>query len=416
MLLQRMSAFSFLPDWPLIPDAVLWAGLALLLAGLCGEWCWRVWRIPRVSGYGLIGLVAGGLGLKPVSPELISYARLAIDVALGLLLFELGSRFSLRWVRNNPWIIVTSLAESVLCFVTVALVLKLLGVSSMTALVVGGIAMSTSPSLVIQLKNELKSEGQVSDRLMALAALNSIYAVLVVKLASGWFHQAFYGDALATVVQPLYLLIGSLLLAFVLAQSCHFLYKRFPEQNDHAFVMLFGLVLVAIAIAHVLKLSTILALLSAGMMFKNVSERPQILTSHFGSAGWLLTVILFVLVPLGFEWHDVAAGALLAIVVVVVRTLAKTAGVVVFARASGIDWKKGVALGLSMSPMSALSFVLIDDTYSLYPAFDPALRAIVMCSIVILQIVSPIVVYRALSAVNECNLERKPDRKAESKP
>lgn len=33
------SAFSFLPNWPLAPDAVFWAGLALFAAGLCGELC-----------------------------------------------------------------------------------------------------------------------------------------------------------------------------------------------------------------------------------------------------------------------------------------------------------------------------------------------------------------------------------------
>ena len=35
------------------------------------------------------------------------------------------------------------------------------------------------------------------------------------------------------------------------------------------------------------------------------------------------------------------------------------------------------------------------------PNFDPHLRAIVMCTIVILQLVSPFIVYRCLSAVGE---------------
>jgi hypothetical protein len=37
----------------------------------------------------------------------------------------------------------------------------------------------------------------------------------------------------------------------------------------------------------------------------------------------------------------------------------------------------------------------------LYPNYDPTLRAIVMCSIVVLQIIAPFVVYRSLSAVGE---------------
>jgi hypothetical protein len=48
-----------------------------------------------------------------------------------------------------------------------------------------------------------------------------------------------------------------------------------------------------------------------------------------------------------------------------------------------------------------LALVLVNDTYSLYPAFDPKLRSIVICAIVILQIFSPIVVERALTITNE---------------
>jgi hypothetical protein len=51
--------------------------------------------------------------------------------------------------------------------------------------------------------------------------------------------------------------------------------------------------------------------------------------------------------------------------------------------------------------MSALAYLLVDDMYVLYPDYDPKLRAIVLCSIVVLQVVAPFVVYRSLSAVGE---------------
>ena len=52
------SAFSFFPGWPLTPDAIFWAGLALLAAGLVGELCYRAWHLPRISGYAVIGLIS----------------------------------------------------------------------------------------------------------------------------------------------------------------------------------------------------------------------------------------------------------------------------------------------------------------------------------------------------------------------
>ena len=172
-------------------------------------------------------------------------------------------------------------------------------------------------------------------------------------------------------------------------------------QDEHSFVALFGLVLLAIAIAHVFKLSTILALLAAGIIVKNLEARPQLWPQHFGTAGWLLTVILFVLTLTTFEWRDIALGGVAACGLIVARLVGKLVGVLVFAKPSGLNWKQGAALGLSLSPMSALAYLLVDDTYTMYPNFDPMLRAVIMCSIVVLQLVGPWLVYRSLALVGE---------------
>ncbi|WP_244814837.1 cation:proton antiporter [Caballeronia sp. Lep1P3] len=395
------SAFSFLPAWPLQTDAILWAGLALVTAGLAGELLWRAWRLPRITGYAVIGLIAGNAGLGVIDSSAAGLSRPLLDVALGLLLFELGGRLDLRWIRRNPYLILSSIAEATLTFGLVLIALMLLHVPTMPSVVIAAIAMATSPAMVIQLKTELRAEGQVTQRLLTLTALNSMYAVIVEKLAAGVLHQEIYGNAFATILQPLYLLIGSLVLAFLLARACSLLYRRLNANDEHSFVALFGLVLLAIAIAHIFKLSTILALLAAGIIVKNADERPQLWPSHFGSAGWLLTVILFALTLTSFEWRDIALGGLAALGLIVARFVGKLVGVLIFAKPSGLEWKQGAALGVALTPMSALAYLLVDDMYVLYPDYDPTLRAIIMCSIVLLQIVTPFLVYRSLSAVGE---------------
>ncbi|CDY76697.1 Transporter, monovalent cation:proton antiporter-2 (CPA2) family [Caballeronia glathei] len=395
------SAFSFLPAWPLEPDAIFWAGLALVAAGLCGELLWRAWRLPRITGYAVIGLIAGNAGFGVIDVSAAGLSRPLLDVALGLLLFELGSRLDLRWIRRNPYLILSSIAESTLTFVLVLIALMMCNVQTMPSIVIAAIAMATSPAMVIQLKTELRAEGQVTQRLMTLTALNSMYAVVIEKLAAGVLHQEIYGNAFATIVQPLYLLLGSLVLAFLLARACNLLYRRLNANDEHSFVALFGLVLLAIAIAHVFKLSTILALLAAGIIVKNADERPQLWPTHFGSAGWLLTVILFALTLTSFEWRDIVLGGVAALALIAARFVGKLVGVLMFAKPSGLNWKQGAALGVALSPMSALAYLLVDDMYVLYPDYDPTLRAIVMCSIVVLQIVAPFLVYRSLSAVGE---------------
>lgn len=397
------SAFSFLPNWPLVPDAVFWAGIALFAAGLCGELCYRAWRLPRVTGYAVIGLIAGSAGFGAIDASNSDSARLLINVALGLLLFELGNRLDLRWIRRNPWLIATSVAEATLTFALVLTVLLVLGVPAMVSIVLAAIAVATSPAMAIQLKTELRAEGQVSQRLLTLTALNSVYSVVLTKLLTSWLHQEEYGNVFATILQPIYLIAGSLILAYLLARACRYLFRHIAPamRDEHSFVALFGLVVLAIAVAQALKLSTVLTLLLTGIIVKNLEVRPQLWPEHFGTAGWLLTVILFVLTLTSFTWHDLATGGLVAVVLILTRLVAKLVGVVAFAKKSGINVKQGVALGLSLAPMSALAYLLVDDTYQAYPNFDPHLRAVVMCSIVLLQLVGPLFVYRSLSAVGE---------------
>ncbi len=391
------SAFSYLPHWPLVPDAVFWVGLTLLTAGLCGELCWKAWRLPRITGYSIIGLLAGSAGFGVIDSALANNARFLMDVALGMLLFELGSRLSLRWIRTNPWLIATSLAEAALTFATVMIVLHLIGVPLMTTTVIASIAIATSPTMVIQLKHELKSEGQVTERLLALTALNSMYAVVLLELVSTWMHQEYYGNLFATLTEPFYLILGSLAVAYVLARSC----RRVNLQDEHSFVILIGLVLLAIAITHMLELSTLLALLAAGIILKNFDPRPQLWPAHFGTAGWLLTVVLFVITLISFQWNYVALGGFAALAMIAARMLAKLIGVLTFAKPSGINVKQGVALGLALAPMSAFAYLLVENTYNLYPDFDPQLRAIMLCAIVILQLFTPLLVYSSLSSIGE---------------
>jgi NhaP-type Na+/H+ or K+/H+ antiporter len=395
------SAFSFFPGWPPTPDTIFWTGLAILAAGLFGELCYRAWHLPRISGYGAIGLIAGAAGIGVIDESAAGTSRLLLNVALGLLLFELGGRLDLRWIRRNPWLIASSLAEAALTFVFVFAALVFLHLPMLIATVLASIAMATSPAMVIQLKTELRAEGQVTQRLLTLTALNSMYAVIVEKLASSWVHQETYGNVFATIIQPLYLLIGSLVLAYLLARACTFLYRYFNLQDEHSFVALFGLVLLAIAIAHMFKLSIILSLLAAGIIVKNLEPKPQLWPQHFGTAGWLLTVVLFVVTLTSFEWKFIALGGVAAFTLIVMRFMAKLAGVLMFAKPSGLDWKQGTALGLSLSPMSALAYLLVEDTYDMYPQFDPVLRAVVMCAIVVLQIVGPWIVYRSLTFIGE---------------
>ena len=89
--------------WALRPDTLVGATLLAVAAALIGEAFWHALRWPRLLGYGVVGtlLALSGAGARGNEAEL----RLAMDVALALLMFEAGARLNLRWLGRNPWLL-----------------------------------------------------------------------------------------------------------------------------------------------------------------------------------------------------------------------------------------------------------------------------------------------------------------------
>jgi Kef-type K+ transport system membrane component KefB len=83
---------------------------------------------PKVIGYVLAGTLFGPSLLGWISIEALAQARPIADAALGLLMLEVGRRLDLRWLRRNPELLRSTLADITLSFVLIfAFALLLVG-------------------------------------------------------------------------------------------------------------------------------------------------------------------------------------------------------------------------------------------------------------------------------------------------
>jgi len=387
---------SFLPAWPLAPPPLLWLALTLVAAAVLGEFVFHRLRLPRISGYVLAGLIAGSLGggdiVRATLTSGTGWASIVVELALGVLLFELGNRVNLRWLQANPWLLATSLLEALLTFGVVYLVLSLAGVSFDEALLVAAISIATAPAIVMRVVAEARSQGQVTDRLLMLTALNSIYTVLAVQLIIGWLHQSYRGDLMSAVLHPLYLTAGGVLAGALIAWLMRALRSRLMLDDEHAGAVLIGIVLSAVLVLKLLKLPVLLTLLLAGLLVRRFSGRPYVWPRGLSAITGLLVLLLFVLTGVSVDFSHLFAGGLLAIALIVARLLAKTAAVCALARPSGVSWRQGLALGIALTPMSGVAFVLTYDLLAVFPELAPRLAATVLAMIAILELFGPIVV------------------------
>ena len=95
---EEPADYPFLPAWPPALTPLAWVAVLLLTAIVVGEATRRWLRISRVVGYLLVGAVLGPHATGVIGADTLATLRIFSDIAVGLLLFELGQRVDLGWL------------------------------------------------------------------------------------------------------------------------------------------------------------------------------------------------------------------------------------------------------------------------------------------------------------------------------
>jgi Kef-type K+ transport system membrane component KefB len=375
-----------------ISTDLIWP-LALAIAWVAGEFGHRWTGVPRISIYGVVGfaLANGQVGLLP---ESVSITLLA-NIAFGLILFELGYRINLRWLRNNPWLGVASLTESIATFIAVFYVAQAFATPLIPSLLLASLAMATSPAAVLRVVNELRSSGQVTERILHLSAFNCVLAVFTFKVVVGFWVFQSTGDVLHALWNSLIVLMVSAALGGLFGVALPALLSRLGKAERDATVAFAIAVIILVALTHALKFSPIPAALAFGLVARHRRVALSQTERNFGALGNLLTVLLFVFMASVLEWRTVLAGAGLALVLLVVRFAVKTLSVAAFSHLSGITWRKGVLTGVALTPLSAFVILLLEQTRHLGIGLVDELATLAAITL-LLEVIGPIVTHWAL--------------------
>jgi len=376
-------------------DPVLGLALLMLAAIVLTEALHRRWRLPRVCGNMLAGALAGPLVLRLLDSADLDLWKPLIDLAIGALLFELGTRIRPRWLLDNPWLALSCLLQAGLCGGLVAAGLTWLGAPQLTAIVAGIVALSTSPVIVMAASHEERSRGQVTERLLLMTAINAVIAVvglrvLRVVLVSG---DTSAGDELILALTSALRVLGG---SFLLGVACGYALDRLSPlmRNTSAMpVLQIALVIIASMLAAHWTLSPLLALLVAGMTARARMAHGLTVEPHLGSAGAVLKVLLFICLGLLFTIECLAALWPWVLVVIGARLLGTGLAIGVLARPSGLGWRQATGLTLALQPMSSLTVLLATDTFGwtrqLPGVHGPTLQALLL-AVTLMQLSGPV--------------------------
>jgi Kef-type K+ transport system membrane component KefB len=399
-----MSEYLFLPQLPLAFSQLAMFG-ALLLAGLlAGEAARRYFSMPRITGYVLAGVLLGPQATGLLDSNALYDLRLVVDLAIGLVVFELGFRLSFDWLSRNRWLFATAIAESVLCFCAIYGALVYFDFRPLLAATAAAIGAATSPPVVMLVAQELRAEGQITERMLLFTAVNTVFAFVMLTLLLPLRHIERAADWGPAVLYPIYVLAGSALAGYLACSVLLALARWLGKREGRQLVLLVAMVVLTIGIAHSLKLSVPLALVTFGMLSRNLDRRHALLPVRFGELGQLFFVVLFVITGASLEFQALgvaAAGAVAAFVVL--RFLGKALAILLFGHLSGIRAGGAGLLAIALLPMSGLAVVMVRDTVSLYPSFGRELAAVVLSAVVVLELLGPLATQFALRRAGEAH-------------
>ena len=380
---------DYLPTWPLQFTPLLAFGLVLLVGALGGYVAHRISWLPSITGFMLVGFLCGPSVLDLLSAQTIANSRVLIDIALALILFRLGLSLDIKAIRHSPTLIVTSLVESALTFALVFGALQLFNMPLAISVLVAAITVSSSPAVLLHVAHEVNAAGVVTESTKTLVALNNLFSFIAFSAALPLLHYDSGANWTVAVFQPLYQLLGSLLLGLVMGWALHVVSIKTQSAAQYKLALVIGGIMVTIALATELKLSLLFAPLVMGVVIKTLERKAVTSDIEFDSAFELFFIVLFVFAGAGLHLHELIQFAPAVLALVLARCLAKVLGATVMLRVFGKPLRSGTSSGLLLIPMAGLAIGLVQTSSGLFPEQAPTIAAIILGAVTVFEAMGP---------------------------
>lgn len=419
----------------LAPSATAWtvsAGLLfglLILAAVMGGRMAHALKAPRVVGYLACGAVLkiailAGLGISAEQYKSHALARAErpldaiVSLALGLILFTIGSVFEVRHLKVvRSYIGRLALGDSVVTFVFVFIAVLgavlvtrsmldddtiTVGVAVAFALLLASGSIATAPAATLFVLREYDSKGPVTDTVLSLVGINNLVCIVMFQIS---FVALVATGALETVslsggavwLELGISLLGSLVIGLVLGVVMAIAHARLLRTGDVVLVLIGLLLLLAGAaewltdkygFADILLLSCLIA----GAVFANVAIDADRLHDSVRSIGQPIFVGFFVIAGYRLHLGALPELGLIGVAYLGARGLGKVVGIWLGVRWAGPRRELRPYIGCAMLCQAAVIIGLarfVENNWN-HPWASASFATTVFGSVALFEMIGPL--------------------------
>lgn len=392
-------------DLPLIASPLMVFGILLLGGSVGGYLAHRISWLPSITGFMLVGVVLGPQVSGLLSPEALLNASVISDIALCLIMYQLGNTLNVRKLNRRPYVFVASLAESFASFAAVMLVLFWLGFSWGLCGLAAAICVSSSPAVLVHVAHEMGASGTVTETGKTMVAINNVIAFILFSIVLPLSHLGSEQSLWDMVILSGYRLLGSALLGILLGTLLVFLSRLTHSAEQYRFAMIVGSVMLIMGYANLLGLSILFAPLVMGITVRLQDGKKILKKVEFGTGFELFFIALFVLAGANLHLTELWHLAPVVLAVVVARIASKYLAVLLAGVAYKRPSKEYLSTGFLLVPMAGMAIGLTQSFDTLSPNVAASLAAIVLGSVAVFETVGPVLAAYAFRLSGECQTE-----------
>ncbi len=407
------SARSFVPRGAMITGsgAALAFGFLLIVAVQAAHIC-NALRMPRLTGYILVGILFGPEMLGIVSAKMLSDLALVKGTAVGLIAFLAGCELNVRRLRPRLRAIGTLSALTMLgaALIMFAFFFALTHVVPVTAgyttiqriavaLIAANVLAAYSPAVVVGILSETKASGPLSETALSIVVVADLVIVITYALSSTFAHVIFPSGGAGGLALLIPHIFGSIV-AGVIAGGVLALYVS--RVGSRSGVFTFAVLFIAAEAGAALHLNPLLIGLAAGLLLENVTPIGGEQLAHAVEGVAMPTfAIFFAVVGAEIQLQAFIHTAPFAIAAAVLRGLGIYAGARAAGRLVALDplFTKRVTLGLL--PQAGVAIALVALLLGDFPPWGAIVGTIVLGTIIVNQLIGPILFRNALVASGE---------------
>ena len=397
-----------------------------LLSGLLLSRLAKFAKLPAVTAYLIAGVLIGPFilgafgvdGLGITHEQLASFGIVA-DVALGFIAFSMGNEFRVSALKKvGKQALIIGVFQAV--FTTFVVDAVLIGLhfimpdkfSLSAAIVLGAVATATAPAATLMVVKQYKAKGALTEILLPVVALDDAVGLLVFAVSFGVAKSISQGsvDVLSVVLEPLLEVVLSLALGFVMG-LLFTLAERFFHSRSKRMAMSVTFVILTVALSSMtftvggihIAFSSLLSCMMLGTVFCNVCDFSEELMDRVDRWTTPLFVLFFVISGAELEL-DVFTDLVIVgigVVYILFRSLGKYFGAYASAKFVKCDDSIVKNLGITLLPQAGVALGMSVTSMQLGGYAGSLIRNIVLFSVLIYELVGPMLTKMALTRAGE---------------